>query len=138
MGADEQLAGYGRHRTVFKHGGYEALQHELNKDLTRLWQRNLGRDDRCIADHGREAWFPYLDEDLVAFIQEQPLPYLTDLTLPPGVGDKQILRQAALAIGLDKSAQLVKRAIQFGSLASKQTSVSYFGSRRKGKGTSTI
>lgn len=138
IGADEQLAGYGRHRTVFQHGGYPALQQELNKDLTRLWQRNLGRDDRCIADHGREAWFPYLDEDLVAFIQQQPLFHLIDLTLPPGVGDKQVLRQAAAHIGLEKSTQLVKRAIQFGSLASKQTSVSYFGSRRKGKGTTAI
>lgn len=138
MGADEQLAGYGRHRTVFQRGGYSALQAELNKDLTRLWQRNLGRDDRCIADHGREAWFPYLDEDVVAFIQSQPLPHLANLQLPPGIGDKQILRQTAARLGLEKSAQLVKRAIQFGSLASKQTSVSYFGSRRKGKGTSTI
>lgn len=138
IGADEQLAGYGRHRTVFQHGGYSALQQELNKDLTRLWQRNLGRDDRCIADHGREAWFPYLDEELVGFIQSQQLSHLINLSLPPGVGDKQVLRLAAAQIGLEKSAQLVKRAIQFGSLASKQTSVSYFGSRRKGKGTSTI
>jgi hypothetical protein len=43
LGADEQLAGYGRHRTVFQHGGNEALCEELNKDLKRLWQRNLGR-----------------------------------------------------------------------------------------------
>jgi asparagine synthetase B (glutamine-hydrolysing) len=43
LGADEQLAGYGRHRTVYQHGGNEALCSELNKDLKRLWQRNLGR-----------------------------------------------------------------------------------------------
>jgi hypothetical protein len=43
LGADEQLAGYGRHRTVFLSGGNEALCNEINKDLTRLWQRNLGR-----------------------------------------------------------------------------------------------
>lgn len=64
IGADEQMAGYGRHRTVFLKAltacdgagpciadggdsrvGYAlaALQEELNKDLTRLWQRNLGR-----------------------------------------------------------------------------------------------
>jgi hypothetical protein len=43
LGADEQLAGYGRHRTVFLSGGKEALCNEINKDLTRLWQRNLGR-----------------------------------------------------------------------------------------------
>lgn len=43
LGADEQLAGYGRHRTTFLQGGYEALCEEMNKDLSRLWQRNLGR-----------------------------------------------------------------------------------------------
>jgi hypothetical protein len=74
IGADEQMAGYGRHRTVFlqalkaaagadstkiplgvlgatvdEHAqgaldaALAALQAELNKDLTRLWQRNLGR-----------------------------------------------------------------------------------------------
>ena len=43
LGADEQLAGYGRHRTVYSHGGNLALAEEINKDLTRLWQRNLGR-----------------------------------------------------------------------------------------------
>lgn len=29
----------------------------------------MTRDDRCIADHARELWTPYLDEELVAFIQ---------------------------------------------------------------------
>ena len=43
LGADEQLAGYGRHRTCFAKGGWEALCQEMNMDLTRLWQRNLGR-----------------------------------------------------------------------------------------------
>lgn len=138
IGADEQLAGYGRHRTTYQKGGLEALHAELDRDLTRLWQRNLGRDDRCVADHGREAWFPYLDEELVRFLQAQPLAHLVDLSLPQGVGDKRILRQTAAALGIHKGSQLVKRAIQFGSLASKQTSVNYYGSRRKGKGTSKI
>lgn len=56
IGADEQMAGYGRHRTTFLRGGYPALIEEINMDLERLWHRNLGRDDRCISDHGREAW----------------------------------------------------------------------------------
>ena len=33
----------------------------------------LDRDDRCIADNGREAWFPYLDEELVGFLQSLPI-----------------------------------------------------------------
>ena len=62
IGADEQMAGYGRHRTVFLRALAEAtsscddhdrgeatrvaataLEAELNKDLARLWKRNLGR-----------------------------------------------------------------------------------------------
>eukprot|EP01039_Chlorochromonas_danica_P008026 gene8027-8854_t len=138
IGADEQLAGYGRHRTVFIKGGEAALVEELNMDLTRLWTRNLGRDDRCISDHGREAWFPYLDEKFVAFLQRLPMSQITNLNEGPGVGDKKLLRVAARSLGLVAGSELVKRAIQFGSLAAKQTSLQYYGSRRKGKGQSKI
>lgn len=43
----------GRHRTKFREGGWAALDAELALDLRRLWLRNLGRDDRLLADHGR-------------------------------------------------------------------------------------
>lgn len=56
IGADEQLAGYGRHRTVHRRDaeakvtdgiecvyGATLLEQELDKDVTRLWKRNLGR-----------------------------------------------------------------------------------------------
>lgn len=46
---------------------------ELQKDQARLWKRNLGRDDRCIAEHGREARFPYLDEGVVGYIRQDML-----------------------------------------------------------------
>ena len=34
---------------------------ELQMDLARLWKRNLGRDDRCIAANGKEARYHTLD-----------------------------------------------------------------------------
>ena len=46
---------YGRHRSAFQKGGYPRLQQELAGDVQRLWIRNLARDDRLVADHGRCA-----------------------------------------------------------------------------------
>ena len=54
-GADEQLAGYSRHRGVWSRGGAAALAAELATAMGRIGCRNLGRDDRCVGDHGRAA-----------------------------------------------------------------------------------
>lgn len=71
IGADEQLAGYSRHRACFRKDGLEGLSKELEMELGRISSRNLGRDDRIIGDHGKEAryycfnieqnWFCWLD-----------------------------------------------------------------------------
>ncbi|RMX64310.1 hypothetical protein DD238_007296 [Peronospora effusa] len=131
IGADEQLAGYGRHRTTLINGGEQALRAELNMDLSRIWKRNLGRDDRCIAAHGREARFPYLDETVVSTIATFPISSLCDADLPRGVGDKRVLRLVAATLGLSNCAGLPKRAIQFGSRIAK---VSNTGSNRQTQG----
>jgi len=135
IGADEQMAGYGRHRTVYKNGGIPELEKELNVDMERIWKRNLGRDDRCVSDHGREAWFPYLDENVVSFLQSLSLNDIVNFEEPPGIGDKKILRCAAKLLGLRECTEYVKRAIQFGTNIAKQTNVAQHGSNRKGKGT---
>lgn len=49
-GADEQLAGYGRHRTRFNRGGWQGLQEELERDTQRLWTRNLGMPHFVIVE----------------------------------------------------------------------------------------
>lgn len=70
---------------------------------------------------GRELRCPFLDEPLVAFLSQAPSPppsaealpsqvplyrrrcplnFLCDLDLPPGAGDKKLLRAAAVHIGL--------------------------------------
>jgi asparagine synthetase B (glutamine-hydrolysing) len=134
IGADEQMAGYGRHRSVYKRGGYDALRAELSMEKDRLWTRNLGRDDRIIADHGKEARFPYLDEDVVAYLNSLDVADRCDMTKPPGIGDKVILRIAANMLGLRHCTSLVKRAIQFGSRIAHVSDVQKFGSRQRAKG----
>lgn len=127
-GADEQFAGYGRHRVSYRRGGWEGLQAELEKDLKRLYKRNLGRDDRVLADHGREARFPYLDEDVMKWVSSHRLPEICDFeTFGPGHGDKRLLRLVAHKLGLKAASILPKRAIQFGTKITKQMP--------KGKGT---
>ncbi|KAH7445277.1 hypothetical protein KP509_01G000200 [Ceratopteris richardii] len=129
-GADEQCAGYGRHRTKFREGGWSSLEREMQLDMQRLWKRNLGRDDRCIADHGKEARFPYLDEDVMHSLLKMPLWDIADLRQPLGKGDKKILREVALMLGLKSAATLPKRAIQFGSRIAQESNRRSFGSNR--------
>lgn len=50
LGADEQLGGYSRHAVAFKTSGWEGLLKQLQLDTDRIGQRNLGRDDRIVAD----------------------------------------------------------------------------------------
>ncbi|CCI49558.1 unnamed protein product [Albugo candida] len=138
IGADEQLAGYGRHKTAFLNGGHGALAQELAMDMGRIWKRNLGRDDRCISAHGKEARFPYLDENVVCLLGQMPTEVLTDFsrTTDRGRGDKYLLRLVARDfLGLKHCAGLSKRAIQFGSRIAKCSNATAFQSNRKASGT---
>ncbi|KFM26828.1 Asparagine synthetase domain-containing protein 1 [Auxenochlorella protothecoides] len=130
-GADELCGGYGRHRTKFREGGWEGLNAEMALDMQRLWLRNLGRDDRLVADHGREARHPFLDEGVVAAVLDSPLACVTDLRLPSGQGDKRVLRAALCALGLPRAAARPKRAIQFGTRICRLNNIRQFGGTRK-------
>ncbi|XP_072681240.1 uncharacterized protein [Canis lupus baileyi] len=88
-------------------------------ELGRISSRNLGRDDRVIGNHGKEARFPFLDENVVSFLNSLPVWKKADLTLPRGIGEKLILRLAAVELGLTACALLPKRAMQFGSRIAK-------------------
>ncbi|XP_028754081.1 asparagine synthetase domain-containing protein 1-like [Neltuma alba] len=129
-GADEQCAGYGRHRTSYRRGSWLELDKEMKLDIQRIWKRNLGRDDRCIADNGKEARFPFLDEDVMRILLNFPLWEVTNLDQPSGIGDKKILRKVAQLLGLHEAAVLPKRAIQFGSRIARESNRKNFGSNR--------
>lgn len=37
------------------HTSWLGLNEEMKLDMQRIWKRNLGRDDRCISDNGKEV-----------------------------------------------------------------------------------
>ena len=120
LGADELLGGYSRHRTRLQRDGPAGLLDELNLDIWRIGARNCGRDDRVISDHGREARYPFLDEDLVRFLCSLPVEIRCSLNLPRGFGDKLLLRLLMVKLGFGATVvTLEKRAMQFGTRIAK-------------------
>ncbi len=70
-------------------------------DLNRLWIRNLARDDRCISANGKEARFPFLNQDLIKYVATIDPQLLTNFSMPKGTGDKILLRNVAKYLGLE-------------------------------------
>ena len=134
LGADELMGGYGHHRAAFYKNisptldekskyvdGWEAVDKALALDVDRISLRNMGRDDRIISYHGKEVRYPYLDGPVVDFLtQLYPVWRKCNFLLPPGIGDKRILRfYADHYLGFSHGSHLLKRAIQFGSRTAK-------------------
>ncbi|KAI8812178.1 asparagine synthase, partial [Cladochytrium replicatum] len=121
LGADEQLAGYGRHTARFQKEGWSGLLTEVSLDVGRIAQRNLGRDDRIVADHGKEVRFPFLDESVVTFLSSLPIYIKADPRYRKGIGEKMLLRQYACSewMGLSRAGVEPKRAVQFGARTAK-------------------
>lgn len=134
MGSDELLGGYGRHRTAYASGGWQALIDEvchsvsesmlqqtyvsllqLQLELERIPSRNLGRDDRVISSNGKETRHPFLSLSVVTFLAGLPVHLKVDPRLELGVGDKILLRLAARKLGLLEASGRKKKAMQFGS-----------------------
>ncbi|WVO16743.1 hypothetical protein L204_104427 [Cryptococcus depauperatus] len=119
LGADEQLGGYSRHRNVFNRDGWQGLIDEIQMDITRLPSRNLSRDDRLLSSHARDARYPFLGLSFMSHLSSVPIHLKCDPRLPPGYGDKRLLRLASQHVGLIEASTRVKKAMQFGTRSSK-------------------
>jgi asparagine synthetase B (glutamine-hydrolysing) len=134
LGADELFGGYQRHALAYQRGGHKAFLAELQLDTYRLGKRNLGRDDRVISRWGKEARYPFLDENVIDWAMKAPIwekvgfgfhnEVNSEASLDLGVDldDKLVLRCLAKKLGMVRVASEKKRAIQFGSRSAKMES----------------
>jgi asparagine synthetase B (glutamine-hydrolysing) len=146
LGADELFGGYSRHAAAFTRGGFPCLIDELTLDFSRIGNRNLGRDDRVISHWGKEARYPYLDEDFVQFALglhawekcgfrqgKLILKHYEDVAKPEEEAgldpSKMLLRIFLWRMGMRSAAAERKRAIQFGARTAKMELAS---GKRKG------
>lgn len=115
MGIDEQLGGYRSHQFAWREEGEIGVLREISFQMRRISSRNLGRDDRTCSHHGRDIKTPFLDFDLISYLNE--LPIESKLNLHPGseLGNKQILRYVGVSLGLKGTSSREKRAMQFGT-----------------------
>ncbi|UKJ87871.2 hypothetical protein MACJ_000311 [Theileria orientalis] len=72
-GADELFGGYGRHVSAKMFDEKTSFSSEINKDILRLWKRNLGRDDRVLNHRNVKALYPFLSQNVLECLRELPL-----------------------------------------------------------------
>lgn len=115
MGIDEQLGGYTSHRVAWSKRKTQGVLDEISFQMRRIPTRNLGRDDRTFSHHGRDVKLPFLDYDLVSFLNDLPIGLKMNLDESQQTGSKKLLRELAQMWGLEGTSFRVKRALQFGT-----------------------
>lgn len=115
LGADELFGGYSRHEVAYKRNGYSDLIGELKLDVSRIGERNLGRDDRILSCWGKEVRFPFLDEGFIKNAIECQVWEKCDFaneTHSSGIDPaKRVLRLLADQLQMPSTAREKKRAV---------------------------
>ncbi|MEM2846640.1 MAG: asparagine synthase-related protein [Nitrososphaerota archaeon] len=115
QGADELFGGYWRYEKAVLEGGIEAAAELMKRDVERIHERNLERDELAAALTGSQLLAPYVAKSI----------YETALSIDPGlklrildgrVIRKWILRRAAEILGIPVGIlEKPKKAAQYSS-----------------------
>ncbi|MDP3728649.1 MAG: asparagine synthase C-terminal domain-containing protein [bacterium] len=102
IGSEELFAGYERHKGDVQAACWDGLLH--------IWERDITRDLALTAHFGKELRLPFMDKELISYAMK------IDPALKIGEQRKQILREAAVNLGLPKEFAFRKKsAAQYGS-----------------------
>ncbi|MHA2355181.1 MAG: asparagine synthase C-terminal domain-containing protein [Candidatus Thorarchaeota archaeon] len=118
QGPDELFAGYARHVRIFEDEGEHALDTQLWHEVMRTHEANIERDDRAIAIHGLESFFPYLTAEFIDLALSIP----SGWKVSPGSQPERkiIFRELARQLGLSQSiSDSPKKATQYSSGSSR-------------------
>ena len=118
QGPDELFAGYARHVQTYIEKGPDALMEQLWNEVSVTHDANIERDERAIAAHGVESFFPYLDQQFVHTSLSIPIEWKVS---PDGTPQRKIIfRELARLLGVpEKIANAKKSATQYSSGSSK-------------------
>ncbi|TBU06194.1 asparagine synthase [Hamiltosporidium magnivora] len=116
-GADELFGGYKKFRKDIT-----KLKSMIFDEVSGIWDRNLGRDDRLLSYFHIEPFFLFLDKNLIEISLQLPEDMLINQNSQI-YGNKYILRKILIKHGFNRVAGLIKKAMQFGSGAYKVSSL---------------
>jgi asparagine synthase (glutamine-hydrolysing) len=118
QGPDELFAGYARHVRIIEEEGEDALDAKLWQEVMATHETNIERDDRAIASHGIESYFPYLSTRFIELALGIPSRWKIQLGEQPE--RKVIFRELAQQLGLPESIYTTpKKATQYSSGSSR-------------------
>lgn len=118
QGPDELFAGYAKHVETFVERGPDVLKKQLWNEVSITHETNIERDERAIAAHGVESFFPYLDSVFVQTALSIPTQWKVNPNRKPE--RKVIFRELAQLMGVpNEIAFTPKSATQYSSGSSK-------------------
>jgi len=118
QGPDELFAGYAKHVQTFVEKGPDALKQQLWDEVSVTHENNIERDERAIATHGVEGFFPFLETKFVQSALSIPTQWKVNPNRKPE--RKVIFRELAQLMGVpNKIAFAPKSATQYSSGSSK-------------------